>query len=406
MQKIIKSRTSKFKYPMKKIIFLIITILMLLGCNKSDNEILNKTITKLNSLKTIEYELVSKDIMKDNDRNRIDSAYCYFDFSSKDTLIGAKYQFISDYGEQVFNGKQTFNSIKDKELVLYENKPNKREAVSSIFMLSSIFELRKTLPKLVIDSTTFITRKRDSVINNKECYQFNILMTEKYIGMGGELVKFDGNKVDSFNYFLFVSKKDYLPIQFGTIYPINNGYRMSTFKNLKEITPKNDSIWSYDRMPREYLRISFDDYFKGMRIKNKDKIGLNAPDWKLPMVQGDSIQLSKIGKNLILLEFWFPHCKGCVQAVPDLNEIREKYNTRGLLMFGIEFTKKSEKVLIEYIGKQKIEFPTLFMGKGVSKEYGVYAAPTFFLIDKKGKIVYTSVGLNKEQLIKEIDDNI
>ena len=195
---------------MKKLIFLTISILMVLGCSKSEKEILNKTVTKLNSLKTIQYELVSKDIMKDNGRNRIDSAYCYFDFSSKDTLIGARYQFISSYGEQVFNGKQTFNSIKEKELVLYEDKPDKREVVSSIFMLSSIFELRKILPELVKDSTTFITKERDTLINNKECYQFNILMTEKYIGMGGELVKFDGNEVDSLNYFLFISKKNYL----------------------------------------------------------------------------------------------------------------------------------------------------------------------------------------------------
>lgn len=391
---------------MKRIFILSIIVLLTIPTNAQDKEILNKTITKLNSLKSIEYELVSKDIVEDQDRNRIDSAYCYFDFSSKDTLIGAKYQFISDYGEQVFNGKQTFSSINDEQLVLYTNKPNKREVISSIFMLNSIYELRKILPELVIDSTAFITRKQDTLINNNECYQFNILMTKKYIGMGGELVKFDGNEVDSLNYNLCVSKKNYLPIQFRTIYPKNNGYRMSTFNNLKEMASKNDSIWSYDRMPREYLRSTYADYFKGMRTKSKDKIGLNAPDWKLPMVQGDSIQLSKIEKNLILLEFWFPYCTGCVQAVPELNKIQEKYKTKGLLMFGIEFTKKSEKVLIEYIDKQKIEFPTLFMGKEVSKEYGVYAAPTFFLIDKKGKIVFASVGFNKEQLKKEIDDNI
>ncbi len=202
-------------------------------------------------------------------------------------------------------------------------------------------------------------------------------MTEKYIDLGGELIRMKGKEVDTLNYSLFVSKKNYLPIQFGKTYPNNKGFLISTFNNLKEVAKKNDSILSYERMPREYMRTTFTDYFKGMSTKNKDKIGLNALDWKLPMVQGDSIQLSKIKNNLVLLEFWFPYCRGCVLAVPDLNKIHEKYKDKGLSIYGIEFTKKSEKVLVEYIEKQKIEFPTLFMGKEVSKNYGVYAAPGF-----------------------------
>jgi peroxiredoxin len=391
---------------MDKSAVLVLMIFILFSCNKTDKEILNQTISKLNSLKTIEYQLISKDILKDFERNRIDTAYCYFDFSSKDTLIQSKYQFISNYGQQVFNGTQIFNSLKAEEVVLYTDFPDKRKVVSNIFMVNSIFELRKTIPKLVIDSTAFITRKRDTVINNIECFKFKILMTKKYIGLGGEFTMFDGNEVDSLNYLLFISKKNYLPVQFGTIYPKNNGYRISTYKNLKEITPKNDSIWSYDRMPRAYMRISYSDYFKGMGTKNKDKIGIKAPDWTLPMIQGDSIQLSKIKSNLVLLEFWFPYCTGCVQAIPELNKIHENYKDKGLEIYGIEFTKKSEKILIDYIEKQKIEYPTLLMGEKIAKEYGVYVAPTFFLIDKKGIIIYASVGLNKQQLIKKINTNI
>ncbi len=56
--------------------------------------------------------------------------------------------------------------------------------------------------------------------------------------------------------------------------------------------------------------------------------------------------------------------------------------------------------------EQKMEISTLFMGEKIAKEYGVYAAPTFFLIDKKGVIIYACVGLNKQQLIKKINENI
>jgi len=345
-------------------------------------------------------------VLKALNRNQIDSAFCYFDFTSKDTLIGAKYQFISKYGEIVFDGNLLFNSDNEQEYVLYNDQPTKREVISYMFMINSLLVLKKTLPELLIDSSTNITRKRDSLLNNTECYQFKISITGNSIGMDGELTKMSGKEIDTMNYLLFVSKKTYLPVQFSTIYQNNDGFYTSTFNNFKEVTPKNDSIWSYKRMPREYMRSTFTDYFKGIRTKNKDNIGLKAPDWTLPMVEGDSIKLSNIKGNLVLLEFWFPYCKGCVQAVSELNKIHKKYKDNGLSMYGIEFTKKSEQVLVKYIEKQKIQFPTLFMGKEISKDYKVYAAPTFFLIDKKGKIIYTSVGFNKEKLINAIDKNI
>ncbi len=391
---------------MKRIYILSIIILFSISINAQKKEILNKTITKLNSLKTIKYELVSQNVLKALNRNQIDSAFCYFDFTSKDTLIGAKYQFISKYGETVFDGNLLFNSDNEQEHVLYNDQPTKREVISYMFMINSLLVLKKTLPELLIDPSTYITRKRDSLLNNTECYQFKISITGKSIGMGGGLTKISGKEVDTMNYSLLVSKKTYLPVQFSTIYPNNGGFYTSTFNDFKEITPKNDSIWSYERMPREYMRSTVTDYIKKIQTKNKDKIGLKASDWILPMVQGDSIQLSKINSNLVLLEFWFPYCRGCVQAVPELNKIYKKYKDNGLAMYGIEFTKKSEQVLVEYIEKQKIEFPTLFMGKEVSKKYGVYGAPTFFLIDKKGKIIYTSVGFNKEKLINVIEENI
>jgi len=391
---------------MKKIAILIMSIFTFLSCNKTDKEILNKTISKLNSLETIEYELENKNFIKSFARKTIDTANCYIDFTSKDTLIGAKYQFVSKYGEQVFSGSQEFIVHSEKEIVLYTDQPIKNRVLSTMFLQYSVFEIRKTLPKLVIDSTAFISRLKDTVIDNNDCYKFNILMTEKMINIGGELTKFEGNNTDSLNYLLTISKKDYLPVQFGLFYPENNGYKISTFKKLKEISRKSDSIWSYNRMYKGYLRSTYAEHYNALKMSNKSKIGLDAPDWELPMVQGDFIQLSEIKEDLVLLEFWFPHCKGCVLAIPEINKLQEKYKNKGLMVLGIEITEKPESDLIEYIQEQKIEYPTLYNGKETAKKYGVYAAPTFFLIDKKGKIIYTSVGLDKKQLIKKIDKNL
>lgn len=118
---------------MKKIAILIVSIFTFLSCNKTDKEILNKTISKLNSLETIEYELENENFMKNLAKTRIDTASCYIDFTSKDTLIGAKYQFVSKYGEQVFSGSQEFIVHSDKEIVLYTDQPIKNRVHSTMF---------------------------------------------------------------------------------------------------------------------------------------------------------------------------------------------------------------------------------------------------------------------------------
>jgi thiol-disulfide isomerase/thioredoxin len=391
---------------MKKLFIIILTIVSFFN-NENDKEILNKTVSNLNSIKAIEYNLVTTDYIKEKNKNEVDSTYCYFDFSSTDTLIGSKYHFkYSNNDENFFNGKQKIIIINEKEIVLYDNQPDKRGLIGAKSLNPSIFTLKKVIPKLISDPTILITRTNDSIINNDECYQFKIEMNGKYIDLGGAIMNFDNGNNESLNYHLFISKKTYLPLQFGTILKNNGGYQMSTFNELKKVAPKNDSLLNLKRAPRGFLKITFSEYFKGMRTKNNDKVGKKAVNWVLPMVQGDSIQLSKLNNKLTLLEFWFPYCKGCVVAVPELNKIQEKYKDFGLKIYGIEFTKASEKELVEYIQKQEIEIPTLYMGNDVSKDYGIYAAPTFVLIDKNGKIIYNSAGFNIDELTEKIEEHL
>lgn len=391
---------------MKKYVIPTLSLFIFFSCKKTDKEILNETISKITSVDNIEYDVISEYVNKSQNQDRKDSATCYFDFSSKDTLIGTKYHFISDHGEQVFDGQQEFSSQNKDEMVLYNENPLKREVVSSIFMQNSFFVLRNLLPEIIKDSTINISRSKDTIFNGEDCYKFDISMKGKFIGLGGELTTIQQKVSTPINYILFISKENHLPVRFGNIQSKNQGHNYSTFSNYKISNTKNDSIWNYSRFPKSYLRSTYNDYFEGLKNKNKNWIGTIAPDWELSDLDGKTVKLSNIDKSLVLLEFWFPYCGGCVQAIPTLNEIQKKYNDKGLSIYGIEFTNTSSNALIEYSEKQKVEIPTLYNGKNVSKDYKVYAAPTLFLIDKKGKIIYTSVGLDKDKLIEQIENNI
>jgi peroxiredoxin len=386
----------------RKFYFLLCSALLLLisSCIKTDREIIDKTISKLNSIKALEFEQKIQILQKDMQMNQTDSAYCFFDFKSMDTLIGSKYQIIHKEGEQVFNGIQNFFSNVKEENVIFNDNPNLHNVSSSFFFMNSVYVLRKLLPEMIIDTSVIFTRKNDTIINSQNCYSFSIKMNNKWINpnIGHSITECN---IKSYNYLLKIYKKTFLPAQFEAVFPNAKGFWKSTFSNLKLDPEKGDSIWNYERFPKRFLRISEKDYFEALKAKTSINVGLAAPLWTLPMIKGDSVRLKDI-KGLVLLEFWFPYCRGCVQAVPYLNQIQKQFKDKGLKVYGIEFTQTKETFLEEYIKKQKIEYPTLYNGKQVSKEYSVNAAPIIFLIDKKGKIIYTSFGFNRDELINKI----
>jgi len=387
---------------MKNLVYLLFSFVFLLSCKVSDKEIIDKTISKLNSIETVEYEYVSHYLQKAQGMDRTDTAFSIFDFRSNDSLLGVKYQFKSKFGEYVFDGEKIFELIYKDEKILYTDNPEKRSVVSSMFLMNSIYELRKLLPIFITDTTIHITRAKDTLIEDVENYKFNILVKDRYI-LFGELAESKGY---TSRYELYISKRDFLPTQFNNVYANNKGYLKAFFTNYKLNIDINNSIWSYDKFDKKYLRMTYYDYYKSEQIKREGLIGQKAPDWTLPQVLNDSIQLSSLKGNLVLLEFWFSGCRGCVKAIPELNRIQKQYFKNGLKVYGIEFTKSNNKGIEEYIQKEEIEYPTLYKGKEIAIEYGVNAAPTIFLIDRKGIIKYSSVGLDKEKLIKSIEDNI
>jgi len=395
------------KNPMKKTTLFVILMLsstIVFGQSKDEylKNILNKTISNLNQIKTVEYTLDFHQCFEAQGINMRDTATCYFDFSSSDSLIGSKYIFSSTKSDVAFNGRFIYLSDNVNKQIIYSNKPTEYSVTSSIFMQNSIFVIRKILPKLVSDSTATITRLNDTILDNSVCYKFKIVLKDKFINLGGVLTLAKGLNT---SLMLLISKDNYLPKQFTTFY-LNPGYIQATFSNIKIPAFKADSLWNYDWMPEDYLRIKYEDLSKNVDATISQQVGKQAPDWTLPMIKGDSVKLSAQKNNLILLDFWYQGCGACVKAVPDINEIQKEFAGKGLKVYGIEFVKSNDKGLAEYIDKNKIEYPILYLGKKAASDYGVTAAPTFFLINNQGKIIYASAGLRKIDLLKAIKENL
>lgn len=143
----------------------------------------------------------------------------------------------------------------------------------------------------------------------------------------------------------------------------------------------------------------------------QSQIDKQASDWKLKDTEGKEYQFTDYYGKFILLEFWGTGCGACAKAAKDVCYIDSLYKNKGLEVIGIEGDGRSN---LDQIKKFKqdynLNYLTLIGGKDISKKYGVRAYPTFFLIDKSGKIIYAHLdffyGNKKEELIALIEKHL
>ena len=391
----------------KAIYLLFLLSILFVNCSNSDRDILKRSNKKLQDLTSVKYKFDFKNYNPmTGELGKNDSLTAIFDFTSNDSFFGAKYYFSRNYGEIGFNGLTSYYTNNEKKQLVYTSVHSKNDLVGINFCIFSIKQLRNLLPQMLNDTATKINRMADTIINHTDCIAFDIFMFGKSIDMFGNIVQKE-NAVHNYN--LFINKKDLLPKQFISFFEKNSPIWVVTYNNINPLESVDDSIFDYSLQKPDYKKYTNEEFQLVTRNENilmgNSYLGVEALDWTLPSMSGDSVTLSQIDANLVMLEFWFPYCTGCVLAIPEINRIQKKFKNKGLKVYGVEFTKADSTGLTDYVKKMEMEYPSLYSAKKVATNYGVLAGPSVFLI-KDGKFVYAHTGLMKNELLIEIEKNL
>lgn len=119
-------------------------------------------------------------------------------------------------------------------------------------------------------------------------------------------------------------------------------------------------------------------------------------------------QLEKLRGKVVLIDFWASWCKPCLNELPHLRTMLDKYNKDGFEIAGICLDSESALPRVkEIIQENKITWPQRFEGKGFNSDtyrllYGINSLPTVWLLDKSGRIISTDArGAKLEPLIRK-----
>jgi thiol-disulfide isomerase/thioredoxin len=324
----------------------------------------------------------------------------YFDFLDPDTLTGFKYQIVDTVSMQLYNGTEKFELDKKNRSININASPTKQSFSSLSALYNSLLTLRNALP-LIISDKSIEKKLTDTSINNKLYYSITLYPGKRRLqnlGSGFDQMKTPSN----FVYKIIADKETHLPLIIYQGNDLNNDFIKTSFTKI-QINPNPPSAFSW------YYSTYLNEY-KPLLNERLELLGTGslAPDWKLQIFNSDkTLSLHELKGNIILVDFWIKNCGPCIQSVPHLNELQKKYKNQHLKIISIN-SYDSKNDIQWFTNKHKIEYPVLLNGKEIATAYGVSGFPSFFLINKRGTIIYSHAGYDLsakaaiEKLLKDL----
>lgn len=141
----------------------------------------------------------------------------------------------------------------------------------------------------------------------------------------------------------------------------------------------------------------------------KPEPGDDAPAFTAPLLEGGDLDIAPhIGKDAILLDFWSIYCVSCVQEMPHLVDIYNRYKDQGLLVVGVDLDSFGTKRVEKFVAGLdfKITYPIVVdKRREVAAKYGVSVLPTTIVIGRDGKVTYYHVGYSPGDEV-EIEEKV
>ncbi len=139
----------------------------------------------------------------------------------------------------------------------------------------------------------------------------------------------------------------------------------------------------------------------------KTKIGVNSGDEAIDIIlkgiDNKTYTLSSYqGNKPVLVVFFAPWCKPCINEIHELKQLYRKYSEK-MEILSINVDPRYNSKMDELKNKYKITYPILLdSNRRISSKYKIFGIPTNILVDKKGVIRYRGHRLPREDYVKKV----
>lgn len=134
----------------------------------------------------------------------------------------------------------------------------------------------------------------------------------------------------------------------------------------------------------------------GKTEKTEKKIittGDQAPDFRLPSLDGHTVGLADLRGKIVMVHFWATWCPPCVEELPTLVKLYEELKGGDFEMLAVSVDEGGAAAVNSFLQKNRLVLPVLLdPGAPVSHSYGTYKFPETYIVDRQGIVLHKVIG--------------
>ena len=122
--------------------------------------------------------------------------------------------------------------------------------------------------------------------------------------------------------------------------------------------------------------------------------GFLAPDFELKTPAGDSIKLSDLRGQAVLVNLWATWCPPCRAEMQTIEAVYREYREQGFTVLAVNMTYQDDPLeIVPFVESQGLTYPILLDETGdMANIYQLKSLPSSYFIDREGKINEVVIG--------------
>ena len=123
-------------------------------------------------------------------------------------------------------------------------------------------------------------------------------------------------------------------------------------------------------------------------------------DLSLKDLQGNSVQLSSLRGEVVLVNYWASWCSPCREEMPILDEFYKEHQSEGFMLIAVNVSESAEDAA-EYVAEHGYSFTVWSDPPGDTMiELGINGLPASLLLDETGRIQKVWLGSVTEEILE------
>ena len=152
-------------------------------------------------------------------------------------------------------------------------------------------------------------------------------------------------------------------------------------------------------------------------LPDNPAVGTPAPAVTLKDINDKDITLAQLKGKVVLINFWATWCAPCLEEIPWLIDLQQKYSAKGFTVLGVAMDEEGKSVVAPWVAKKRFDvdgqklpmsYPIVIGSEAAAEKFGgLFGYPTSILISRDGKQIKRITGIiSKEEISKEIESQL